>query len=188
MRAQTSSALASLLYEMVTGCRAFHRDTAASTLAAVLREEPEAVVDAPPQVGQVIEKCLRKNPADRFRSMDELRSALEEVKPHSYAVVPRKSRRWLLWPVTAAFVAIGFAAVIFWYGKTSAPEPVLKSVPLTTYPGFEGNASFSPDGEQVVFSWCKEEGTPTWNTQYPNVCDIYIKQLGQEPSSRLTDT
>ena len=56
------------------------------------------------------------------------------------------------------------------------------------HPGFEGTASFSPDGMQVAFSWCRYEGTPLWNPAYRNICNIYIKQIGVEPPYRLTET
>jgi len=62
--------------------------------------------------------------------------------------------------------------------KTSVPEPELVAVPLTSYPGSEDSPSFSPDGTQVAFAWCKD-------TELKN-CNIYIKQIGVEPPSRLT--
>jgi Tol biopolymer transport system component len=83
--------------------------------------------------------------------------------------------------------AIGLAAAALRYLKTSPPEAVLTPVPLTTYPGFESSPSFSPDGEQVAFSWCEHEAAPTWLSNYPNVCNIYVKQIGMEPPSRLTE-
>ncbi len=58
------------------------------------------------------------------------------------------------------------------------PEVPLTPVPLTSYPGYESYPSFSPDGTQVAFQWCTEQ--PSAN------CDIYIKQIGVEPPSRLT--
>ena len=75
----------SLLYEMVTGRQAFRRDTAASTLAAVLREEPTPASRCRGQmcrleVSQHIERCLRKVPADRFQRMDDVKTALEAIR------------------------------------------------------------------------------------------------------------
>ena len=73
----------SLLYEMVTGRCAFERDSAASISAAILKEDPppanEVVEDVPAEVSTLIERCLRKAPADRFQTTTEVVSALKIV-------------------------------------------------------------------------------------------------------------
>jgi serine/threonine protein kinase len=186
----------SLLYEMVTGRRAFHRDTAASTLAAVLHGEPEPPLqiaqDMPPQLAQIIERCLRKTPHDRFERMEDVKAGLERVRQESQPGVQNLKVRRPLFSRTAVaiaamvIIAIGVAAAALHYVKTSPSETVLTPVPLTTYPGYESNASFSPDGDQVAFSWCKYEGTPTWQSEYLNICNIFVKQIGVEPPFRLT--
>jgi len=84
--------------------------------------------------------------------------------------------RWAMALVTAAIAAV-LGIWIFQSGKEK-PEAPLVPVPLTSYPGYEAYPSFSPDGTQVAFQWCTEE--PTAN------CDIYVKQIGVEPPSRLT--
>jgi eukaryotic-like serine/threonine-protein kinase len=188
----------SLLYEMVTGRRAFQRDTAASTLAAVLREEPklasEVAEDVPPQLAQIIERCLQKEPDDRFQNMHDLKTTLQELKQHTDSALspgiakPRTRRHRPLWNFAGAGAVVAFTAAAIWYMNLGPQERELTPIPLTTYPGFEGNASFSPDGIQVAFSWCKNEGTPTWHPEYPNTCNIYGKQIGVEPPSRLTET
>jgi eukaryotic-like serine/threonine-protein kinase len=73
--------LGCVLYEMVTGTRAFGRDSVAGTLAAVLRDEPgfEAVRRAAPALDGVIFRCLRKDPALRFDSMQEVKAALHSL-------------------------------------------------------------------------------------------------------------
>ncbi len=100
---------------------------------------------------------------------------------------PHKRPRFL-WLTIVAFAFIGVvAAAALWYVRRSPPDPILTPIPLTTYPGFESSPTFSPDGEQVAFSWCKHEATPLWQLEYPNICNIYIKQIGVEPPSRLTE-
>jgi eukaryotic-like serine/threonine-protein kinase len=70
-----------VLYEMVTGCKAFKGETAAASLAAVLQAEPPAISDlaplAPPGLDRVVARCLQKNVAGRFQSMTEVIHALE---------------------------------------------------------------------------------------------------------------
>ncbi len=72
------------------------------------------------------------------------------------------------------------AALGIWLlqSRKQASDSALVPVPLTSYPGFEGYPSFSPDGTQVAFMWCPDEPAPN--------CDIYVKQIGVEPPSRLT--
>jgi serine/threonine-protein kinase len=72
-----------VLYEMVTGTRAFHGENALSTLSAILRDEHKPIADitpdVPPQIEQVVKRTLRKNPDDRWQSMQEVRAALNAL-------------------------------------------------------------------------------------------------------------
>jgi Tol biopolymer transport system component/predicted Ser/Thr protein kinase len=181
-----------VLYEMLTAQRAFLRDSTASTLAAILKEEPKAagqvVEGLPRDVERIVKRCLRKDPAQRFQHMGDLKVDLEELKRESDsgaleatgAPKPRPRRR-LLWAVGIA-LALAAAAIGIWVVrlKTRAPEADLAAFPLTSYPGTEYFPSFSPDGAQVVFQLCPEDPGKT--------CQIYIKQIGVEPPVRLTDS
>jgi TolB-like protein/Tfp pilus assembly protein PilF len=75
--------LGCVLYEMLSGRRAFRGDTAAETLAAVLRDRPEELRDSgrtiPPQVDAVVRRCLEKSPDERFQSARDLAFALREI-------------------------------------------------------------------------------------------------------------
>jgi serine/threonine protein kinase len=68
-----------VLYEMLSGRRAFGGSNSNSTIAAILHKEPEPL-QGPPEFDSIIRRCLRKNPADRYQTVAELRSALESVK------------------------------------------------------------------------------------------------------------
>ncbi len=63
-------------YEVLSGRRAFARKSAVEAMAAILRDEP-APFDAPPEICAIVARCLRKLPADRFQTIEEVRSALE---------------------------------------------------------------------------------------------------------------
>jgi serine/threonine-protein kinase len=65
-----------VLYEIVSGRRAFDGDSSVDVLAAVLRDTPPSVTDAP-AVKHVIDRCLTKDPAGRYQSASDLRAALE---------------------------------------------------------------------------------------------------------------
>ncbi|HEU0142425.1 MAG TPA: protein kinase, partial [Bryobacteraceae bacterium] len=77
----------SLLYEWLTGRRAFEGTSALSTLASILRDEP-APLESAPEIQRVIARCLRKHPADRYQSVTELRAALEDATYHHAHTYP----------------------------------------------------------------------------------------------------
>jgi serine/threonine-protein kinase len=76
-----------VLYEMATGVRAFEGESSLSTLSAILRDEAkpmsEVAPDVPPQLEDVIQRCLRKMPDDRWQSMKEIQTALSMLKRES---------------------------------------------------------------------------------------------------------
>jgi TolB-like protein/predicted Ser/Thr protein kinase len=67
-----------VLYEMLSGQRAFSADTGIAIMAAIVRDEPR-LSKVPPEMERIITRCLRKNPTDRFQTMGEVRAALEQV-------------------------------------------------------------------------------------------------------------
>jgi eukaryotic-like serine/threonine-protein kinase len=72
-----------ILYEMITGRRAFQRASVVSTLVAIVKEDPLPVAvtaTGPNELDRVIARCLRKDPAQRFQSAGDLRIALEEIR------------------------------------------------------------------------------------------------------------
>ncbi len=82
-----------VLYELLSGQRAFRGETSISTMAAILHKEPEPL-DAPADIIRIITRCLRKAPADRFQTIAEVRAALQQAaakpaeKTPSIAVLP----------------------------------------------------------------------------------------------------
>lgn len=180
--------LGSVLYEMLTGQRAFRGDTKMSTLAAVLREEatpPSELVDGfPREVERVIASCLRKDRARRFQHMDDLKVALQDLIEESSSgalgalTAPPRPKRWrssLFWiPTALATAAIGGVA---WIVFRPSVEIAVTAVPLVTVSGTKAEPSLSPDGKQVAFVWNGE-------TQDNN--DIYVQLIGAGTPLRLT--
>ena len=76
-----------VLYELLSGRRAFSCDTSVGMLVRILRDEPEPI-DAPPPLEAIVTRCLRKSPADRFQSARELREALQQVAFPSEEKIP----------------------------------------------------------------------------------------------------
>ena len=72
-----------VLYEMITGERAFHGSSGLATLTAVLRDDPDGFsktnVDAPPEVQDAVMRCLRKDPDQRYQSMADVKNSIEQI-------------------------------------------------------------------------------------------------------------
>jgi eukaryotic-like serine/threonine-protein kinase len=77
-------AFGAVLYEMITGRRAFEGSSSIATLASVLRSEPEPISavlpSVPPELERIVSRCLRKDPERRFQTAADLRVALEEIR------------------------------------------------------------------------------------------------------------
>jgi Tol biopolymer transport system component/predicted Ser/Thr protein kinase len=174
-----------LLYEMVTGRRAFAGQTVSETLTAVVRDQPRAPRELasglPEPLERLILRCLKKEPGRRFQHMAdvgvELRELAEESASKPSATGRRSRRRALLVALAglAGVLIAAFALVSRRVDPTDGRPATV--VPLTSTPGSEQRPTFSPDGTQVAFQWDGEQGD--------NV-DIYIKLIGSSETRRLT--
>jgi Tol biopolymer transport system component len=175
-----------LIYEMVTGRRAFAGESTTEVLAAILKDQPtppsELVADLPKELDRAIQRCLRKEPERRFQHMLDVKLELEQIKeeaksgPVASAVPARRRRaRWLAAGLAGA-VALGAGGWLLWQSRSVAfPAPMVVS--LTSTPGQETEPAFSPDGNQVAFA-AEGEKSDNW--------DIYIKMIGSSETRRLT--
>jgi serine/threonine protein kinase len=118
-----------VLYEMLTGRRAFKRTTPADTLSAILREDPTEPEDTgshiPPGLLRVLRRCLEKTPEDRFQTARDLAFALEGATTES-KIATGESRpagrslgRWIAVGGALALVAIGTTLGLWWGRKTA---------------------------------------------------------------------
>jgi serine/threonine protein kinase len=166
-------ALGSILYEMATGKRAFQRKTGAETLVAIMREEPEPMAAsapaAPAPLRWIVERCLMKDPEDRYASTKDLARDLASVRDHlsetsasasSGAIEPVKPRR-RGWLTPAAAALAGLAAGLLLRGGLGGGKAVEPPTfqQLTYQRGTLFSARFAPDGQTIVYSaaW---EGRP----------------------------
>jgi serine/threonine protein kinase len=161
----------SILYEMISGRRAFQGDSPADTMSAILKEEPpelaEAARNVAPALERIVRHCLEKNPAQRFQSASDIGFSLEALTDISSAsrsgaqaiAAPLAvQRRWLL-PVMAALLAavlcVGFYAAGKYANATSTPT----FHRLTFRRGTISSARFSPDSQTIVYG-AALEGKP----------------------------
>ena len=158
-----------VLYEMLTGRRAFRKESAVETMNAILNEEPPEVSEAgghvPPALGRVVARCMEKRPEDRFQSASDLAFALEALSATSVnsqqtataLSAPPALSAWrsrLPWLV-AALAALAAALAVALPLLRRAPEQAAQAVHFTINPPENmqqiGPPVVSPDGRRVVF-------------------------------------
>ena len=167
-------AFGALLYEMLTGRRAFDGKTRTSMIAQILEREPPPVSEVLPMtprpVDRVVRACLAKDPDDRFQTAHdvllELRWIQEELSSPQAAVQrPRKALNLLPWALLAlAAIAIAWLFATRRATLQQQPRPVRASIvpaPKThfaTSGDFAGAVALAPDGTQVAWVAIDEEG------------------------------
>jgi len=146
-----------ILYEMLTGRRAFRGETDVDTMTAVLREQPAAAnldqAAIPSAYQDIVQHCLEKDPENRFQSAKDLTFALQTISgasPGTFAPFfrPRPARTSAL-PWALAGV-LAFAAIFLAIRHRAAPPPTYRR--LTFEAGTIYAARFAADGQSVVYS------------------------------------
>jgi len=180
----------SVLYEMLTGRKAFARDSQMKTLAAVLTEEPKpasSVNDVVPvELERVVARCLRKDPTRRWQTMSDLKVALQDLKEDSesgrlQAAAPagRGKTRTALFAVAASVFVLAAAAVAL---RLLVPKPrgpvEYEIVPLTFDLGLTWTPTLSPDGRLMAYASDREGRGDL---------DIWVQQVSGGKPIRLTD-
>jgi Tol biopolymer transport system component len=159
-------AFGAVLYEMVTGKRAFQKATSAETMSAILNEDPDGISqfapNAPPALQRIIQRCLEKKPEQRFQSASDLAFALEAlsdsggISAAAPATPSRKRQR--KWQALVAFglgllLAAGFVVwIVANRARPAAENPLADArfTRLSDFTGAETNPAISPDGKFVA--------------------------------------
>ncbi len=160
-----------VFYEMLTGKRAFKRETSAETMTSILREEPPELSatgwQGPLELQRILERCLEKNVARRFQSASDLAFAIESLSGTSTVKKvsqPKSRRAWLPWAIAAALL-MG-AAVSELVRPAAAPANPLEKAHFTRMTDFESvEAAISPDGRFVAFISDHDGPFDVWLTQ-----------------------
>jgi Tol biopolymer transport system component len=151
-----------VLYEMLTGRRAFDRGTVLATLGAVMYEEPaplsSVVKGIAPDLERLLERCLRKDPDRRIQTMADLKVALEELYDStstSVVSVPTSTQRGKRMMPYVVGGVLGIAAIVAVFSLLNRRETPsvgeLNFVRLTDMDGWEVLPGWNKDGTMIVF-------------------------------------
>jgi eukaryotic-like serine/threonine-protein kinase len=156
-------AFGSVLFEMVSGRKAFQGDSQASLMAAILEREPPPLSSlqplATPALERIVQACLAKDPDDRWQTARDLLRELQWLAESdaeaddARATAPQPGRRRM---VSALMIgALGAVAAVGYLAgarTASAPVTAVRVDRLTDFPGLEEYPAISPDGRSVAFT------------------------------------
>ena len=155
---------------MLTGKRAFKRDTAAETMTAILKEEPPDLLETgwqgPVGLQRILSRCLEKSVERRFQSASDLAFAIEALSGTGTGTSPSvaavaevpKTRRWP-WIAAGALACLAVGAGIAW-SLRPGPKPVPTFQRVSYEDGTMIRGRFASDGRTVVYSGVLSGGVP----------------------------
>jgi eukaryotic-like serine/threonine-protein kinase len=158
-----------VLYEMLTGKKAFDGTSAASVLAAVMKDEPQTTPELIGPLEPVLRRCLAKDSDERWQSAADLRWALQHVRPVTGPPAAASSRSRLTvaaWSMAAA-LAVALAVVTWALWPKPATELQTQRFSISAPPDSEftfifPGAAISPDGKLLVFTAQRGEQSMLW--------------------------
>jgi Tol biopolymer transport system component/predicted Ser/Thr protein kinase len=164
-------AFGSVLYEMITARRAYAGDSVAVLMAAILKDDPPPIPNAPPALNRALQTCWAKDPDERWQSAGDLarelawiaEAPLESTTP---AAAGMRRREMLAWSTAAACGAIGVAAGVRAL-RSGALKPAryrftVAPPPHTTFQLFQSPPAISPDGRTLAFVAVSEKEMRIW--------------------------
>ena len=156
-----------ILYEMLSGQRAFHGESTAETMSAILREEPHDLSETNQRISPALERlvhhCLEKNPEERFHSASDLAFALDALSGAASGVedttsikvrtFPSRKRERLIWISAMGLLFIALIGLAFLYLKRSPQEAnAVRFVITPSEQSSFAGAEISPDGRRIVIN------------------------------------
>jgi Tol biopolymer transport system component len=172
----------SILYEMLSGQRAFRRDTMAETMTAILKEEPPELSETNAKVSlpleKIVRRCLEKKPEGRFHSASDLGFALETLSMPSGSGLKTvrddanaegradaaqtwlKRNAWLAWIVAGVLLAVALILALPYFFQRVALAPTVTRFIITPPEKviIGESVALSPDGKLLAFSGTDEKG------------------------------
>jgi Tol biopolymer transport system component len=178
-----------VLYELASGRRAFARDTPVQTLSAIIEADPDLAPLAalPVPLRWIIERCLAKDPADRYASTADLYRDLRQLRDRqseigrsgAQDVVASRSARWRVWPMVAGMALLAGVALGLYVGLGRSPSgtalDTYRFVPFAVDAGVESMPAWSPDGQGLAYSG-----------EVDGYYQIFTRRLDQSSAAQIT--
>ena len=174
-----------ILYEMLTGKRAFQKITSAETMSAILNEDPPSISQLaptiPPALQRVVHRCLEKSPEQRFQSASDLAFALDGLSDSgtssASAIAQERSRHIQPWTAASVLIIGALAGILWWVTRSPKAMPTPSLTRLTWDSALTTDPALSPDGKLLAYASDRSgEGH----------LDIYVQQVGGGEPLRLT--
>jgi Tol biopolymer transport system component len=173
-------AFGALAYEMITGRRAFPSTNQAQLISAILKDDPQPIVELVPAVpvplAQTLSRCLAKDPDERWQTANDLLFQLRSIAASPAALDARESRarrfsRRIERAVWTAVVVASMVGTFFWarsrdvrsvdaaQGRTAIRYQLRPAEGTAFYSGYDQPFALSPDGRHIVYAGVKADGT-----------------------------
>jgi serine/threonine protein kinase/Tol biopolymer transport system component len=179
--------LGCILFETLTGRRAFQQDSPADTMSAILREDPPELgtlnPNLPAALDRIVRHCLEKGPAERFQSAQDLAFQLESLSSPSStsqtvsAIAPSRRKPVLAATAVAAALAAGVAAGGLLLRPGGPDLARYRFTAVATEEGTKETPAWSPDGKSIAYAAVTD-----------GVRQIFIRGLDQPVPGQLTHT
>lgn len=181
-------AFGAVLFEMLTGRRAFEGETRARLAASILSETPLPVSKlqprVTPEIDRIVSRCLEKDPDDRWQTARDLRSDLEfAAEARARVQIPGPSRRWrIVAPAAIAVFVLLVAGVVGrgWWRAPAAADSDRRAQFTITLPASVRSVealAVSPDGSHLAFS----VGNQLWVHEIASGTTRAVQGVGPEP-------
>ena len=175
-----------VLYEMLSGKRAFAGDTTVEVMTAILKSEPPELdleqLRVSPSLDRIVRHCLEKNPADRFQSVRDLTFALGALSGSESTSALRaqmaKQRRIPMWiPICAGVLLLALAATtVYLATRTTVADRMDFAIPVH---GEVDHIALSPDGTELAYVAVDEDSGDGV---------IFVQAVGSMDATRLSGT
>jgi serine/threonine protein kinase/Tol biopolymer transport system component len=154
--------LGTVLYEMLAGVHPFRRGTAVQTLSAIIEDEPDSLNKAkgrvPPPLIWIVERCLSKDPVERYVSTADLARDLATLRQRAsesadVLIRPPRSRLSSALRLAAGLALVVVATVGWWAAMRPVRNPIADHVitPVAVDYAYQGAPVWSPDGKSIAY-------------------------------------
>jgi eukaryotic-like serine/threonine-protein kinase len=190
--------LGCILYELITGTQPFRRGSTAQTLAAIIEDDPQSLVEANPKTPTplrwVVERCMAKDADERYSSTLDLARDLKSIRDHlsdtsTSGATPQPTLRtkrsnWIM-PAVFAVSGIILGGLL---GMWLKPEPFVPtpSVHTITFSGNDFEPSVSPDGHTVAFVSGRDGTFRIWLKQIDSGSETVLTPGPDDGSPRFS--